>query len=46
MDERDPAQRLINWFGILMLIVFTASAFLVGWTCWRLWLLVAALLGL
>lgn len=46
MADRDPAQRLINWFGILMLIFFTASAFLVGWAAWRVWLLVAALLGL
>lgn len=43
--ERDPAQRLINWFGVLMLVVCSLSAFLVGWASWRVWLLVSALLG-
>lgn len=42
---RDPAQRLINWFGCLMLAVFVASAALVCWTLHKLWQLAAALLA-
>lgn len=43
--ERDPASRTINFFGWLMVVVFTASAALVCWTLHKLWLLAVALLG-
>lgn len=42
---RDPAQRVINWFGWLLFAVFTGSAVLMCWVVRRVWLLVAALVG-
>jgi hypothetical protein len=41
---RDPASRLIRWFGLLMLAVLTGSACLTGWALWELGRLVCAVL--
>jgi hypothetical protein len=41
---RDPASRLIRWFGLLMLAVLTCSAFITGWALWELGRLVCAVL--
>lgn len=42
---RDPAQGVIRWFAWLMVAVFCASAAVVCWMLWRLWLLVHAIVG-
>lgn len=43
--ERDPASRVINMFAVLMFAVVGSSVALVVWMFWRVWLLVAAVIG-
>lgn len=42
---RDPASRLISWFGWLMVAAFGASAGISFFTIRALWRLVRALVG-
>ena len=45
MANRDPAQGVINWFALLMVIVLLASCGITAFALWAIWRLYCAVTG-